>query len=286
MKSKRGKFAIKRGYAVTFETDSFYLFPSLLADFIAVYIFSVYIRDTCEATYPPLSNSRWKKGLGRNRRGRKRGKKRKDRKRKGRGGNITGSSHTALLHQPFLPFSPCANLSNNSWTAREQELSVFERNPSFFLLHPLVPLSVIILLIIISIRDGSKYYSFVSNSLINQISLWRGYDFLARSDRWKREEIEITLLLILGAVSDSPLLLILPFQIPREPKITRNLRRLEEFFLPVCVKKKGERRGKISGNKFRSISLYVSWISRNNGEREGRKEEKKERRVARESCCS
>lgn len=52
MKSKRGKFAIKRGYAVTFETDSFYLFPSLLADFIAVYIFSVYIRDTCEATYP------------------------------------------------------------------------------------------------------------------------------------------------------------------------------------------------------------------------------------------
>lgn len=112
MKSKRGKFAIKRGYiAVTFETDSFYLFPSLLADFIAVYIFSVYIRDTCEATYPPLSNSRWKKGLGRNRRGRKRGKKRKDRKRKGRGGNITGSSHTALLHQPFLPFSPCANPS-------------------------------------------------------------------------------------------------------------------------------------------------------------------------------
>lgn len=196
MKSKRGKFAIKRGYiAVTFETDSFYLFPSLLADFIAVYIFSVYIRDTCEATYPPLSNSRWKKGLGRNRRGRKRGKKRKNRKRKGRGGNITGSSHTALLHQPFLPFSPCANLSNNSWTAREQELSVFERNPSFFLLHPLVPLSVIILLIIISIRDGSKYYSSVSNSLINQISLWRGYDFLARSDRWKREEIEITLLL-------------------------------------------------------------------------------------------
>lgn len=96
----------------------------------------------------------------------------------------------------------------------------------------------------------------------------------------------ITLLLIPGAVSDSPLLLILPFQIPREPKITRNLRRLEEFFLPVCVKKKGERRGKISGNKFRSISLYVSWISRNNGEREGRKEEKKERRVARESCCS
>lgn len=96
----------------------------------------------------------------------------------------------------------------------------------------------------------------------------------------------ITLLLILGAVSDSPLLLILPFQIPREPKITRNLRRLEEFFLPVCVKKKGKRRGKISGNKFRSISLYVSWISRNNGEREGRKEEKKERRVARESCCS
>lgn len=92
--------------------------------------------------------------------------------------------------------------------------------------------------------------------------------------------------LILEAVSDSPLLLILPFQIPREPKITRNLRRLEEFFLPVCVKKKGERRGKISGNKFRSISLYVSWISRNNGEREGRKEEKKERRVARESCCS
>lgn len=78
MKSKRGKFAIKRGYAVTFETDSFYLFPSLLADFIAVYIFSVYIRDTCEATYPPLSNSRWKKGLGRNRRGRKRGKKRKE----------------------------------------------------------------------------------------------------------------------------------------------------------------------------------------------------------------
>ena len=71
MKSKRGKFAIKRGYAVTFETDSFYLFPSLLADFIAVYIFSVYIRDTCEATYPPLSNSRWKKGLGRNRRGRR-----------------------------------------------------------------------------------------------------------------------------------------------------------------------------------------------------------------------
>ena len=96
----------------------------------------------------------------------------------------------------------------------------------------------------------------------------------------------ITLLLILGAVSDSPLLLILPFQIPREPKITRNLRRLEEFFLPLCVKKKRERRGKISGNKFRSISLYVSWISRNNGEREGRKEEKKERRVARESCCS
>lgn len=92
--------------------------------------------------------------------------------------------------------------------------------------------------------------------------------------------------LILEAVSDSPLLLILPFQIPREPKITRNLRRLEEFFLPVCVKKKGERRGKISGNKFCSISLYVSWISRNNGEREGRKEEKKERRVARESCCS
>lgn len=142
------------------------------------------------------------------------------------------------------------------------------------------------MLIIISIRDGSKYYSFVSNSLINQISLWRGYDFLARSDRWKREEIEITLLLIPGAVSDSPLLLILPFQIPREPKITRNLRRLEEFFLPLCVKKKRERRGKISGNKFRSISLYVSWISRNNGEREGRKEEKKERRVARESCCS
>lgn len=96
----------------------------------------------------------------------------------------------------------------------------------------------------------------------------------------------ITLLLIPGAVSDSPLLLILPFQIPREPKITRNLRRLEEFFLPLCVKKKRERRGKISGNKFRSISLYVSWISRNNGEREGRKEEKKERRVARESCCS
>lgn len=95
----------------------------------------------------------------------------------------------------------------------------------------------------------------------------------------------ITLLLILGAVSDSPLLLILPFQIPREAKITRNLRRLEEFFLPVCVKKKAERRGKISGNKFRSISLYISWISRNNGEREGRKEEKKERRVARESCC-
>lgn len=92
--------------------------------------------------------------------------------------------------------------------------------------------------------------------------------------------------LILEAVSDSPLLLILAFQIPREPKITRNLRRLEEFFLPVCVKKKGERRGKISGNKFRSISLYVSWISRNNGEREGRKGEKKERRVARESCCS
>lgn len=104
MKSKRGKFAIKRGYAVTFETDSFYLFPSLLADFIAVYIFSVYIRDTCEATYPPLSNSRWKKGLDRNRRGRKRGKKRKDRKRKGRGGNITGSSHTALLHV-FTVFS-------------------------------------------------------------------------------------------------------------------------------------------------------------------------------------
>lgn len=162
----------------------------------------------------------------------------------------------------------------------------FREKPLLFLLHPLVPLSVIILLIIISIRDGSKYYTFVSNSLINQISLWRGYDFLARSDRWKREEIEITLLLIPGAVSDSPLLLILPFQIPREPKITRNLRRLEEFFLPVCVKKKGERRGKISGNKFRSISLYVSWISRNNGEREGRKEEKKERRVARESCCS
>lgn len=162
----------------------------------------------------------------------------------------------------------------------------FREKPLLFLLHPLVPLSVIILLIIISIRDGSKYYTFVSNSLINQISLWRGYDFLARSDRWKREEIEITLLLILGAVSDSPFLLILPFQIPREAKITRNLRRLEEFFLPLCVKKKGERRGKISGNKFRSISLYVSWISRNNGEREGRKEEKKERRVARESCCS
>lgn len=140
------------------------------------------------------------------------------------------------------------------------------------------------MLIIISIRDGSKYYTFVSNSLINQISLWRGFDFLARSDRWKREEIEITL--ILEAVSDSSLLLILAFQIPREPKITRNLRRLEEFFLPLCVKKKRERRGKISGNKFRSISLYVSWISRNNGEREGRKEEKKERRVARESCCS
>lgn len=67
----------------------------------------------------------------------------------------------------------------------------FREKPLLFLLHPLVPLSVIILLIIISIRDGSKYYSFVSNSLINQISLWRGYDFLARSDRWKREEIEI-----------------------------------------------------------------------------------------------
>lgn len=92
--------------------------------------------------------------------------------------------------------------------------------------------------IIISIGDGSKYYTFVSNSLINQISLWRGYDFLARSDRWKREEI--TLLLIPGAVSDSPLLLILPFQIPREAKITRNLHRLfiEEFFLPLCVKER------------------------------------------------
>lgn len=67
----------------------------------------------------------------------------------------------------------------------------FREKPLLFLLHPLVPLSVIILLIIISIRDGSKYYTFVSNSLINQISLWRGYDFLARSDRWKREEIEI-----------------------------------------------------------------------------------------------
>lgn len=68
----------------------------------------------------------------------------------------------------------------------------FREKLLLFLLHPLVPAtSVIILLIIISIRDGSKYYTFVSNSLINQISLWRGYDFLARSDRWKREEIEI-----------------------------------------------------------------------------------------------
>lgn len=136
MKSKRGKFAIKRGYiAVTFETDSFYLFPSLLADFIAVYIFSVYIRDTCEATYPPLSNSRWKKGLGRNRRGRKRGKKRKDRKRKGRGGNITGSSHTALLHQPFLPFSPCQSFQQLLNRSRTGIIS-FREKP---LLFPVAP---------------------------------------------------------------------------------------------------------------------------------------------------
>lgn len=54
----------------------------------------------------------------------------------------------------------------------------FREKPLLFLLHPLVPLSVIILLIIISIRDGSKYYSFVSNNLILirlPFRVWRGY---------------------------------------------------------------------------------------------------------------